>query len=181
MKKLITSTLIVFVTLTAFAQTPEKALKSVDLVKLKKSEVPGNLEAQVQQDFPNVGPVNIFTAADTVVTKDWRVSEDIDFDEGEEINYYKVEMKGKDSYYEALYDSNSKLIMSKEIQKDVALPSAVRQAYATSEYKDQPLEKDKHFKVTNHGNSKEYYEIYLKDGKKLHYTADGILVNDRNL
>ena len=181
MKKLISSTLILLVAFTAFAQTQEKAMKSVELVKVKKSEVPGDLEAQVQEDFPNAGPVNIFTAADTTVTSDWKVSEEINFEEGDEIDYYHVEVKGKDSYYEALYDSNSKLIMSKEVQKDVNLPQAIRTAYASSEYKDIPIAKDKHYKVTHHGNNKDYYVVYLKNGKKLHFNPDGTLVNDKSL
>jgi hypothetical protein len=181
MKKLITSTLIVMVTITTFAQAQQKTMKSVELVKVKNSDAPGGLEAQVQQDFSNAGPVNIFTAADTTVTSDWKVSEEINFEEGDHIDYYHVEMKGKDSYYEALYDSNNKLIMSKEIQKDAALPQAIRTAYASSEYKDIPIAKDKHFKVTHHGNNKDYYVVYLKNGKKLHYNPDGTLVNNKNL
>jgi hypothetical protein len=83
-------------------------------------------------------------------------------------------MKGKNSNYEALYDAKGKLLMSKEYQKDVALPQPVLQSIAKA-YPGVALKKDEHSKVVDHGKKKEYYVVYLANGKKLTYLPDGTL------
>ena len=84
-------------------------------------------------------------------------------------------MKGKDSNYEALYDAEGKLLMSKKVEKDVALPQPVLMAVA-QEYPGVSMKKDEHTKITEHGKMKDYYVISLANGKKVTYNADGTAI-----
>lgn len=171
MKKLITILMTAIATV-GFAQ--EKILKEMDAVNVSKSDVPGPVVKQAAKDFPNVSPVKFYNVGETSVSKDWHISESVNFNEGDKIDHYVVEMKGKNSYYHALYDASGKLLMSREWQKNVALPTGVRQAVAKS-YPGVDLKKDEHSKVTDHGKKKEYYVVTLDNGDKLTYLPDGTL------
>src|SRR5688572_16879932 len=122
MKKLVTIALVAIST-AAFAQ--EQVLKEMDAVKVSKSDVPGPIVTQAQKDFPDASPFEFYSVGESSVSKDWKITEDVNISEGQTIDHYVVEMKGKDSYYHALYDGDGKLIMSREWQKDVALPQPV--------------------------------------------------------
>lgn len=172
MKKLVSILTVAFVSSAAFAQ--EKVVKEMDAVKITKSDVPGPVIQQAEKDFPNASPFEYYSVGETSVSKDWKVSEDVNFAENEEIDHYSVEMKGKNSHYEALYDEKGKLLMSKEYQKDVALPQPVLQSVAKA-YPGVSLKKDEHSKVVDHGKQKEYYVVTLSNGKKLTYAPDGTL------
>lgn len=171
MKKLITISLVAFA-VTATAQ--EKVLKEMDAVKVDKSKVPGPVVQQAEKDFPNVSPVQFYNVGETSVSKDWKISEDVNFGEGDKVDHYVVEMKGKDAFYHALYDARGKLLMSREWQKDVALPAPVTQAIAKA-YPGVGLKKDEHSKVIDKGKKKEYYVVTLANGKKVTYLPNGAL------
>lgn len=64
--------------------------------------------------------------------------------------------------------------MSREWQKDVALPPAVAKA-VVQQYPGVALKKDEHSKVTDHGKKKEYYVVTLVNGKKVTVLPDGTL------
>ncbi|HTF16786.1 MAG TPA: hypothetical protein VK658_01870 [Chryseolinea sp.] len=151
-------------------------VKEMDAKLVNKDAVPGPIVAKAQKDFPNASPFNYYSVGESNLNRDWNVTESVDMKAGEKIDYYKVDMKGKNGNFEALYDGTGKLVASKEEQKDVALPPAVRNAWATGEYKGMALEKDKHVKVTDHGKKTEYYVLSLAGGKKVTYDASGKLV-----
>lgn len=173
MKKLIVTLVVLLPFFTAAAQ--EKVLKEMDAVKISKSEVPGPLVQKVQKDFPNVSPFQYYMVGDTAMSRDWKITDEVNFSEGDKIDHYSVEMKGKDGYYHALYDANGKLLMSRVEQKDVALPSAVMKSIGR-DYEGIGLKKDKHYKLVDHGKKTEYYEVTLNNGKKLYYKKDGTQV-----
>lgn len=170
MKKLVLTLAVAFASSVAFAQ--DKAVKEMDAVKITKSDVPGPVIQQAEKDFPNASPFQFYSVGETSVSNDWKVTEEVDFSEVEKIDHYTVHMKSKNSNYEALYDENGKLLMSKEYQKDVALPQPVLQALA-KEYPGVSLRKDEHIKTTDHGKKKDYYVVSLANGKKVTYAADG--------
>jgi hypothetical protein len=170
MKKLVLTLAVALASSAAFAQ--EHAVKTMDAVKITKSDVPGPVVQQAQKDFPDASPFQFYSVGETAVSKDWKVSEDVDFKEGEEIDHYSVEMKGKNSSYEALYDAKGKLLMSKKVEKDVAIPQPILQAL-NKEYPGVGLKKDVHTKTTDHGKKKDYYVITLANGNKVTYAADG--------
>ena len=172
MKKLVSILAVALASSTALAQ--EKVVKEMDAVKITKSDVPGPVIQQAEKDFPNASPFQYFSVGETSVSKDWKVTEEVNFAESEKVDHYSVEMKGKNSHYEALYDEKGKLLMSKEYQKDVALPQPVLQSVAKA-YPGVSLTKDEHSKVIDHGKKKEYYVVTLANGKKLTYTPDGTL------
>jgi hypothetical protein len=172
MKKLAFLIVVVLSSSILFAQ--EKVVKNMDAVKIKKTDVPNPIIQQAEKDFPNASPFQYFSVGETAVSKDWKISEDVNFKENEKIDHYSIEMKGNKSHYEALYDANGKLLMSKQFEKDVALPPAVMQA-VNKEYPGVQLKKDEHSKVIDHGQKKEYYVVRLANGKKLTYTPDGTL------
>jgi len=169
-----TITIVLVVTAVAvFAQ--EKVLKEMDAVKVSKSDVPAKVVQQAAKDFPDVSPFQFYNVGETSVSSDWKVSEDVNFGEGEKVDHFVIEMKGKDSYFHALYDADGKLLMAREWQKDVALPSKVYNAV----YKSFPgvtLKKDEHSKVVDKGKKKEYYVVTLSNGKKATFLPDGTLV-----
>ncbi|MGC3943343.1 MAG: hypothetical protein QM762_02210 [Chryseolinea sp.] len=171
MKTLLTTFALLCIALTSFAQ--DEKVKEMDVKLLNKDAVPGPVVAKAEKDFPDASPFKYYNVGETTVNKDWRVSESVNMKAGEKITYYKVDMKGKNSNFEALYDATGKLMMSKEEQKDVALPPAVRTAWASGEYKDAGLAKDKHVKIIDHGKKTEYYVLSLKDGRKVTYDASG--------
>lgn len=172
MKKLITMLMIAFAACSVMAQ--EKVLKEMDAVKVSKSDVPGPVIKQAEKDFPNASPFQFYNVGETTVSADWKISESVDFSESDKIDRYVIEMKGKDSYYHALYDAKGKLLMSREWQKDAALPPAVARAVVQA-YPGVALKKDEHSKVTDHGTKKEYYVVTLANGKKVTCLPDGTL------
>lgn len=151
----------------------DQKAKEMDAVLVNKDAVPGPVVAKAEKDFPDASPFRYYNVGETNLNRDWRVTESVDLKRGETISYYKVDMKGKNSNFEALYDQTGKLVMSREEQKDVALPVAVRNAWASSDLKDAQLIKDKHVKVIDHNKKTEYYVLFLKDGRKVTYGADG--------
>lgn len=171
MKTLLTTLAALAITLGSFAQ--DAKVKEMDAVLVNKDAVPGAVVAKAEKDFPDASPFKYYNVGETNLNRDWRVTESVDMKTGDQIKYYKVDMKGKNSNFEALYDGTGKLVMSREEQKDVALPPAVRNAWASGEYKDVPLIKDKHVKVVDHGKKTEYYVLSLKDGKKVTYDSNG--------
>jgi len=150
----------------------------MDLVKVSKADVPEPLVQKAEKDFPNVSPFQFYSVGETTLSKDWKVTEDVNFESGDAINYYKVDMKGKGSEFEALYDAKGNLLMSRQVQKNVVLPKAVMDAYAKSKYKGQALEKDKHYKLTHHGTNKEYYLVTLSGGKTITFAPDGTILKE---
>lgn len=172
MKKLVSILAVAVAATTAFAQ--ETAVKKMDAVKITKSDVPSAVVQKAEKDFPDASPFQFYSVGETSISKDWKVSEDVDFKETDKIDHYSVEMKGKNSHYEALYDEKGKLLMSKEVQKDVALPQPVLHSIAQS-YPNVAMKKDVHSKIIDHGQKKEYYVIQMENGKKLTYTPDGKL------
>ena len=50
----------------------------MDAVKVSKSDVPGPVIVQVEKDFPNVSPFQFYSVGESSVSKDWKVSEDIE-------------------------------------------------------------------------------------------------------
>ena len=170
MKKLVLTLAVAFVSSAAFAQ--EEVVKKMDAVKLTKSDVLSPVIDQAQKDFPDASPFQFYSVGETSVSNDWKVAEEVDFKETEKIDHYSIEMKGKNSHYEALYDEEGKLLMSKQFEKDVALPQPVLQALA-KEYPGVSLKKDEHTKTTDHGKKKDYYVVSLANGKKVTYAADG--------
>jgi len=174
MKKLIVTCLAALYILSSYAQ--DKVLKEMDAVKISKSDTPGPVIKQAEKDFPNASPFQFYAVGDTTLSKDWKITEDQNFSKGDKIDHYSVEMRGKDSYYHALYDASGKLLMSRKEEKNVALPKAIMTAYESGPYKGVALKKDKHYKITDHGKKQNYYEVYLANGKKLVYNADGTLV-----
>ena len=154
------------------ASAQEVVLKEMDAKKVSKSEVPGTVVAQAEKDFPNVSPFQFYNVGETSVSKDWQVSEDVNFDEGKKVDHYVIEMKGKNAYYHALYDEKGKLLMSREWQKDAALPAPVAQAIS-KDYPGVKLKKDEHSKVVDHNKKNEYYVVTLSNGKKVTYLPDG--------
>jgi hypothetical protein len=174
MKKLIVTCLAALCILGSYAQ--EKVLKEMDAVKISKTDAPDPVVKQAEIDFPGASPFQYYAVGDTMLSKDWKITEEQNFSKGEKINHYSVEMRGKDSYYHALYDANGKLLMSRKEEKNVALPKAIMTAYESGPYRGIPLKKDKHYKITDHGKKKNYYEVYLTNGKKLMYNADGTLI-----
>jgi len=170
MKKLVLTLTVAVVSSAAFAQ--EEVVKKMDAVKITKSDVPGPVMQQAQKDFPNASPFQFYSVGENSVSKDWKISEDVDFKENEKVDHYSVEMKGKDSHYEALYDEEGKLLMSKQFEKNVALPQPVLQALA-KDYPGVTLKKDEHTKTIDHGKKKDYYVVSLANGKKVTYAADG--------
>ena len=173
MKTLFMTCVALCVALVCVAQA-EKA-KEMDAVLVNKDAVPGPVVAKAEKDFPDASPFKYYNVGESNLNRDWRVTESVDLKPGEKIKYYKVDMKGKDSDFEALYDATGKLVMSRQVQKDVALPAAVRNAWASSDLKNEPLVKDKHVKITDHDKKTEYYVLTLKDGRKVTYGADGTL------
>lgn len=172
MKNLVAMLMIAFAAYPVMAQ--EKVLKEMDAVKVSKSNVPGPVIQQVEKDFPNESPFQFYNVGETTVSTDWKISENVSFEEADKIDHYVVEMKGKDSYYHALYNAKGKLLMSREWQKDVALPPAVAKTVAEA-YPGVALKKDEHSKVTDHGKKKEYYVVTLTNGKKVTVLPDGTL------
>ena len=170
MKKLVLTLAVAIVASATFAQ--ETVVKKMDAVKITKSDVPSPVIQKAEKDFPDASPFQYYSVGETAVSKDWKVSEQVDFKETEKIDHYSVQMKGKNSSYEALYDADGKLLMSKKVEKDVALPQPVLQAVA-KDYPGVTLKKDQHTKLTEHGKMKDYYVISLANGKKVTYSADG--------
>jgi hypothetical protein len=156
-----------------FAQ--EKVLKEMDAVKIDKNSVPASVSSQATKDFQNASPYQFYSVGETSLSKDWKVSEEVDIQKSDKFDHYVVELKGKDSYFHALYDSKGKLLMSREWQKDVALPAPVSAAI-TKAYPGVGLTKDEHSKVVDKGKSKEYYVVTLSTGKKVTALPDGTLV-----
>ena len=173
MKKLVLTLAVAFVSSATFAQ--ETAVKKMDAVKIGKSDVPSPVIQKAAKDFPDASPFQYYSVGETAVSKDWKVSEQVDFKETEKIDHHSVKMKGKNSNYEALYDEEGKLLMSKKVEKDVALPQPVLMAIA-QEYPGLSLKKDEHTKITEHGKMKDYYVISLANGKKVTYNADGTAI-----
>lgn len=176
MKKLITMLTIAFTTVSVMAQ--EKVLKEMDAVKVSESDVPGPVIKQIEKDFPNESPFQFYNVGESTISSDWKISEGVSFEEGDKIDHYVVELKGKNSYYHALYNDEGKLLMSREWQKDVALPNAVARAVAKA-YPGVGLKKDEHSKVVDHGKEKEYYVVTLANGKKLTVLPDGTFAKKR--
>jgi hypothetical protein len=173
MKTLALTLTVAFASSTAFAQ--EEVVKKMDVVKISKSDVPSTVVEQAQKDFPNASPFQFYSVGETSISNDWKVSEDVNFKESDKVDHYSIEMKGKNSHYEALYDEGGKLLMSKQFEKDVALPQPVLQALA-KEYPGVSLKKDTHTKIVEHGTMKDYYVVSLGNGKKVTYAADGTLL-----
>lgn len=172
MKKLITMLMIAFTVCSVQAQ--EKILKEMDAKNISKSDVPGPVIQQAEKDFPNASPFQFYNIGETSISSNWKISESVDFSESDKIDHYVVEMKGKDAYYHALYDAKGKLLMSREWQKDAALPTAVSRV-VVQQYPGVALKKDEHSKVIDHGKKKEYYVVTLANGKKLTVLPDGTL------
>ena len=163
-----------FIAVGSFAQT--QPAKVMDAKLVNKAAVPGPVVAGAEKDFPDASPFKYYMVGETNVNRDWKVAETVDLSPGETMSFYKVEMKGKNAHFDALYDASGKLVMSKQEQTNVALPPAVLNAWASSEYKSSGLAKDKHVKVIDHGKNQEYYVLTMKDGKKVTYDATGKLV-----
>jgi hypothetical protein len=174
MKTIVTTCIALLAFATALAQ--EKVVKEMDMTLVNKSAVPGPLVQKAEKDFPGASPFNYYLVGDTTLSRDWKITESVDFQGVDKVDYYKVDMRGKNANFEALYDAKGKLIMSKQEEKNIALPSAVLNSWAKSEYKNSPLVKDKHVKVIDHGKKTEYYVVTLQNGKKLTYSAKGDLI-----
>jgi hypothetical protein len=176
--KTITATLLTMICAVMFTYAQEKVMKEMDAVKVSKSDVPDPLVQKAEKDFPGATPFAYYTAGETTLSNDWKVTENVDIKPGEKIDHYTVHMKGKGSEFEALYDASGKLIMSREVQKNVALPKPVLDAFGKSKYKGTALKKDKHYKMIEHGTKKEYYVVTLSDGKKLTFAPDGTILKE---
>lgn len=174
MKKTLTIAAMICISSHVLAQS--EPAKVMDATLVNKDAVPGELVSKAEKDFPGASPFQYYMVGETNINRDWRVTESVDLKTGETMKYYKVDMKSNKGNFEALYDATGNLIMSREEQKDVALPPAVSRAWASGEFKNTRLAKDKHVKVIDHGKKTEYYVLTLSDGKKVTYDASVKLV-----
>lgn len=176
MKKIIATLAAMSLAFVVLAQ--EEILKEIDAVKVSESDVPGPVVKEIEDDFPNMSPFQYYNIGETSVSSDWKISEEVNFDQGDKIDHYVVEMKGENANYHALYDSEGKLLMSREMQKDVALPHPIVESIA-KKYPGVGIKKDEHSKVIDHDKKEEYYVVTLANGKKITFLPDGTVVKEK--
>jgi hypothetical protein len=173
MKNLTVVIIALAVCVTSFAQ--EKVLKEMKAEKINKSAAPEAVVVQAQKDFPKATPVQYYSVGETSKSEDWKISEEVNFDQGDKVQHYGVHLQGEGGEYQALYDDNGKLVMSKQYEKDTALPKPIAETLS-KDFPGAKAKSDGHVKVIHHsGVKKEYYDVVLEDGKHLIFTETGRL------
>ncbi|MFB6454039.1 hypothetical protein ACE38W_02115 [Chitinophaga sp. Hz27] len=112
----------------------------LDAKRIKKSQLPPEVLAAYQKQFPKANLKDIMKLPTSVYKKNWEIEEQNKPEGGEE--YYSLNLTGTNMNLEALYDRHGNLIRANEVAKDVALPKTIS-TYIVTHYKGYGITKDK--------------------------------------
>ena len=148
--------------------------------KLTPQQVIDSLEAR----FPNAKSVNYYQVSATAAKNGWEVTEEDNLEPGSEVEYYTLSFKRDDFQYYRLYKPDGTLVMSKQEQKDVALPEPVVTSIRSiaKDYPGYKLKSKTYYKRSNYEKNKEYYEVVATNGKedkRLYFAPDGTLMKTK--
>lgn len=152
--------------------------------KISSTETPAAVVAAVKEDFPTYTLTDVYVLPAKEVNSMWAVAVDDNLKADEEIDHYTVQLKGaKGGTYYGLYDKDGNRIMSKLKEINQPLPKAISKAIVSDpKYKGYTLQSDMHYKMVDHKNNKEYWEVTVKKdnkSKKLFYTPDGKFIKEK--
>lgn len=128
--------------------------------KLENKKVPAVIMEQVGKDFPGAKLDETYLIPAKLYEQKWVVIEKNDVPN--DVDKVEVYLKGKGMRYSAVYSPDGKLLHSREVQKGVALPTAVSKVIADhypkwKENRDREVLKDGKKEIT-------HYIVFLKNG-----------------
>jgi hypothetical protein len=173
-KSIVTCMCFVAAMVMAQAQTEVLTLEAV-----KKGAEPKEVMDAIKQDFPKaiVGDLNFLPSL--MYGEHW--SADLkDNLNGAAPNHYQVSLREKNERFTAAYDKNGKLLSTKTIIKDGALPSEITKTIV-SKYPTWKIVNDREKIIYKNGVLKEAYRIQISEDKMhriLFFDGSGKLIKD---
>ena len=99
-------------------------------IKVKEAEIPAAVVQSFKKDFTN-GQAEEWTIVPAALVAEEYTISGYDNLKGEKPTAYEVKVKGSNMRGEAVYSQDGKLMFSKEVIKDTALPATVVRAVST--------------------------------------------------
>lgn len=130
--------------------------------KLETKKIPSVLRTEIQKDFPSFTLDGVELLPSKLYEQRWVVQQSNPFPA--DMEYYQVELKGKDSHSIAVYTPKGQLLHSREVLKNAKLPLEVAQSVANQypgwmEWRDKEIIKNGKKEITD-------YVVFLKKGMK---------------
>lgn len=176
MKKLIFTFVCIIAGLAmAQAQTETLTLKAV-----KKGEEPAAVMNAIKHDFPKAIVDDLRLLPAKLYGEQWSVNLQGDLG-GNAPDSYLVNMKIGNENYKAVYDKAGKLISSKTIIKEAALPSEITKTIS-SKYPSWKIENDRERISYKKGSLKEAYHVQIHQSNRhrsLFFDGTGKILKDK--
>ena len=172
--------LLAFFLVTLLPLTAQQVSESVQLenLSLKKGNVPAAVIKSAEELFK--GNTQISWGVFPYELKDYGWTKNGDYNEP--IDHYEIHMHSADgAEVYAIFESTGELIRSRISRKDIALPPAITNAIAKSEYKDWKIIEDTELIKSSQKKVTDHYSVKLEKGnerKTLYFDLQGdVLVN----
>ncbi len=148
--------------------TEEDEIVENELV-LKSNEIPAALKNAVDKSFKNGTPIQWYSFPYVFKEYGWAFKNDKNnMSSNSQPELYDVQLKtAKGSRIDAVFTKDGKLIRSKEVLKNIKLPSQIVNAVEHSEYKNYNIIGDR-FLIKNAENNTSHYSVIVKKGNKKH-------------
>ena len=143
---------------------------------LKGKDIPVSLKKAAEKNYSNGNVFQYYSFPYLLKEYGWAFkNNESDMPDNSEPTLYAVQIQTDQGTIDAVYTGDGKLIRSREVLKDIELPTSVMNAYEKSEYHNCRIVQDK-LKIINGKNNKMYYTIFVeKDGRKhaMYFDKDG--------
>jgi hypothetical protein len=150
-------------------------------IKVKETEVPVAVATAFKSDFAGDQSEEWEIVPAKALGEEYSVSGYDDLD-GQQPSAYSVRIKGKDTKGAAMYDKEGKLLFSKEVIKNTALPSAVTNA-VLKKYPGYSILKDEE-KIKQGKSTFIHYRVIIEKGKDKRVVAvdeGGAILRERKV
>lgn len=155
---------------------------TLTIKKIDKKEVPEGVVTSVERDFPGGTHEEWIWMPNTEFNEQYKVSHFNDLKDGNENNYYQVELNDDNMRGYAVYDKDGKLMHSREVLTDTRLPRAIDLAITKKYLGWKVIGGHEIIKTPNQEN--QTYSVEIEKGnekRKLIMDKDGKFIKDQSL
>jgi hypothetical protein len=162
MKNKIFISLVVLFSLGVFTISAQNGDVVVFAKKLETKKIPTALRSEIQKDFPTYTLDGVELLPSKLYEQRWVMQQSNPFPA--DMQYYEVDLKGKDFHSSAVYTAKGQLLHSREVLNNAKLPLEVAQSIASYypgwvEWREKEIIKNGKKEVTD-------YVVFLKKGMK---------------
>jgi hypothetical protein len=152
--------------------------KKAVITPVKKGEEPQAVMDALKKDFPNTMVENLSFLPRKLYGEEWNIF--IEGDENADPSFFEVRVKKENEFYTAVYNKSGKLLSSKHIIQNAALPKEVLET--VKKFAGWHMDKVQEIIEYRNNDLTNVYKIKLQQGmkhKNVFINAKGEIVNER--